>query len=54
VQDNVGVSVDLEARLDIRLQVGRSDGDPRISAEASLLKTERSDVSTTYSQKAVS
>jgi len=54
VQDNVGVSVDSEARLDIRLQVGAVTETLEVSAEASLLKTERSDVSTTYSQKAVS
>jgi hypothetical protein len=53
VQDNVGVSVDSEARVDIRLQVGEVTQTLEVSAEASLLKTERSDVSTTYSQKAV-
>ena len=53
VQDNVGVSVDSEARLDIRLQVGEVTQTLEVSAEASLLKTERSDVSTTYSQKQV-
>src|SRR5438270_7148884 len=54
VQDNVGVSVDSEARVDIRLAVGEVTQTLEVSAEASLLKTERSDVSTTYSQKAVS
>jgi hypothetical protein len=53
VQDNVGVSVDSEARVDIRLQVGEVTQTLEVSAEASLLKTERSDVSTTYNQKAV-
>lgn len=53
VQDNVGVSVDSEARVDIRLAVGEVTQTLEVSAEASLLKTERSDVSTTYSQKAV-
>src|SRR5437879_1735769 len=53
VQDNVGVSVDSEARVDIRLQVGEVTQTLEVSAEASLLKTERSDVSTTYSQKQV-
>src|SRR5438477_2392048 len=53
VQDNVGVSVDSEARVDIRLQVGAVTETLEVSAEASLLKTERSDVSTTYNQKVV-
>src|SRR5258708_39818637 len=53
VQDNIGVSVDSEARVDIRLQVGEVTQTLEVSAEASLLKTERSDVSTTYSQKQV-
>ncbi|MDQ6663750.1 MAG: carboxypeptidase-like regulatory domain-containing protein, partial [Acidobacteriota bacterium] len=52
-QDNVGVSVDSEALVDIRLEVGEAAQTLEVSAEASLLKTERSDVSTTYSQKAV-
>jgi Carboxypeptidase regulatory-like domain len=53
VQDNVGVSVDAEARVDIKLQVGEVSQTLEVTAEASLLKTERSDVSTTYNQKAV-
>ncbi|MGI8989299.1 MAG: carboxypeptidase regulatory-like domain-containing protein [Bryobacteraceae bacterium] len=52
-QDNVGVSVDSEALVDIKLEVGEAAQTLEVSAEASLLKTERSDVSTTYSQKAV-
>jgi hypothetical protein len=39
--------------VDIRLKVGEVTQTLEVSAEASLLKTERSDVSTTYSQKAV-
>ena len=53
VQDNVSVSVDSEARVDIKLQVGEVTQTLEVTAEASLLKTERSDVSTTYNQKAV-
>ena len=53
LQDNISVSVDSEARVDIRLQVGEVTQTLEVAAEASLLKTERSDVSTTYSQKAV-
>src|SRR5438477_6676505 len=53
VQDNVGVSVDSEARVDIHLQVGEVTQTVDVNSEASLLKTERSDVATTYNQKAV-
>ena len=53
LQDNVNVSVDAEVRLDVRLMVGEVTQTLEVAAEASLLKTERSDVSTTYSQKAV-
>lgn len=53
VQDNVGVSVDSEQRVDIRLQVGEVTQTLEVTAEASLLKTERTDVATTFDQKAV-
>src|SRR5215472_418154 len=53
VQENVPVSVDSEARVDIHLQVGEVTQTVDVNAEASLLKTERSDVATTYNQKAV-
>jgi hypothetical protein len=53
VQENVPVSVDSEARVDIHLQVGEVTQTVDVNAEASLLKTERSDVATTYNQKSV-
>ncbi len=53
VQDDLGVSVDAEARVDIKLRVGEATQTVEVTGEASLLKTERSDVSTTYTQKAV-
>lgn len=53
VQENVGVSVDSEVRVDVRLQVGEVTQTLEVTGEASLLKTERSDVSTTYNQKVV-
>ncbi len=53
VQDNIGVSVDSEARLDVRLQVGEVTQTLEVTGEATLLKTERSDVATTYDTKAV-
>jgi len=53
VQDNIAVSVDAETKVDFRLNVGDLTQTVEVSAEGSLLKTERSDVATTYSQKAV-
>ncbi len=53
IQENVGVSVDLESRIEIQLQVGDVTQTMEVSAEASLLKTERSDVSATYTEKTV-
>jgi len=53
VQDNVGVSVDTETRLELQLQVGDVTQTLEVSAEAGILKTERSDVSTTWSEKTV-
>ncbi|HVW87380.1 MAG TPA: carboxypeptidase-like regulatory domain-containing protein, partial [Bryobacteraceae bacterium] len=52
-QDNVSVSVDAETKVDAKLSVGDVSQTVEVSSEASLLKTERSDVSTTYNQKAV-
>lgn len=43
VQENVPVSVDSEARVDNHLQVGEVTQTVDVNAEASLLKTERSD-----------
>ena len=53
VQDNVNVSVDAETKVDFRMNVGDLTQTVEVSAEGSLLKTERSDVATTYSQKQV-
>ncbi|MCI0337413.1 MAG: TonB-dependent receptor [Acidobacteria bacterium] len=49
----VSVSVDQEVSLNIGLQPGAVTEEVTISAEAPLLKTERSDVSTTFSEKTV-
>jgi hypothetical protein len=53
VQDNVGVSVDTETRVDVVMQVGEVTQTLEVSAEASVLKTERSDVATTWSEKTI-
>ncbi|MGH9842670.1 MAG: TonB-dependent receptor domain-containing protein, partial [Blastocatellia bacterium] len=47
----VNVSVDQEVSLDIKLQTGQVSESVTISAEAPLLKTERSDVAVTFSEK---
>ena len=52
-QQDVSVSVDQEASLDIKLEVGNVGEVVEISAEAALLKTERSDVAVTLDQKTV-
>ena len=48
---NVIVSVDQETRAEIKLEVGEVTQVVEISAEAPLLKTERSDVAVTFSEK---
>src|SRR6185312_13956229 len=48
VQNDVPVSVDSEARVDVKLSVGDLRQTVEVNAEGSLLKTERSDVATTY------
>lgn len=53
VQDNVGVSVDTETRVDIQLQVGDVTQTMEVTSEAGVLKTERSDVASTYSEKTI-
>src|SRR5919112_707094 len=52
VQD-VSVSVDQETSLNIKLQVGQVSETVEVSAGTPLLKTERSDVATTFSEKTV-
>ena len=49
----VGVSVDQETSLDIKLQVGELSETVEVTAGTPLLKTERSDVATTFSEKTV-
>ena len=53
VENGVPVSVDSEAKVDIKLQVGELSQTVEVTSEAAMLKTERSDVATTYSQKQV-
>ena len=53
VQENIGVSVDVESRLDVQMQVGEVTQTMEVTAEASVLKSERSDVATTWSEKSV-
>ncbi|HYZ86720.1 MAG TPA: TonB-dependent receptor, partial [Bryobacteraceae bacterium] len=53
VQENIGVSVDLETRVDVQMQVGEISQVLEVTAEATVLKTERSDVATTWSEKTV-
>jgi outer membrane receptor protein involved in Fe transport len=47
----VGVSVDQEVSLDIKLQPGAVSEEVTITSEAPLLKTERADVAITFSEK---
>ncbi len=53
VQDNVNVSVDSEVRVEARLEVGEVSQTIEVSGEVGILKTERSDVATTYSDKII-
>src|SRR5260370_14119305 len=53
IQDNVGVSVDTESRVDFHMEVGEVTQTLEVTGEASVLKTERSDVATTWSEKTV-
>lgn len=53
VQDNVPVSVDTEVKVDCRLQVGEMNQTIEVTSEAGILKTERSDVASTYSERTV-
>ena len=49
----VSVSVDQETTVDIKLQVGQVSETVEVTGGAPLLKTERSDVATTFSEKTV-
>lgn len=53
IQENIPVSVDTELRVDIRLQVGEMSQTIEVTSEAGILKTERSDVASTYTERAV-
>ena len=53
VENRVAVSVDAEVKVDMKLQVGELSQTVEVTSEAAMLKTERSDVATTYSQKQV-
>ncbi|MFN9301119.1 MAG: TonB-dependent receptor domain-containing protein [Acidobacteriota bacterium] len=53
VQDNIPVSVDTEIRVDPKLEVGDVTQTLEVTAEASVLKTERSDVASTYTERTV-
>jgi outer membrane receptor protein involved in Fe transport len=53
VSQTVSVSVDQEARIDVKLEVGEVTSVLEISAEVPLLKTERSDVAVMFTEKAV-
>lgn len=52
-QQEVGVSADTEIRVDAKLVVGDVADTIEVSAEAGILKTERSDVSTTYTANTI-
>ncbi|MBL8241111.1 MAG: TonB-dependent receptor [Bryobacterales bacterium] len=53
VQENVPVSVDTELRVDAHLQVGEMNQTIEVTSEAGILKTERSDVAATYTERTV-
>lgn len=53
LNDDVSVSVDSEARVDIKMQVGGLNQTVEVTSQAPMLKTERSDVATTYDSKQV-
>src|SRR5262245_20302300 len=53
VQRNVSVGVDAVTQIDVKLTVGSVGEVVNVTSEAPLLKTERSDVSDTITQKAV-
>ena len=53
VQETVPVSVDTEIRVSARLEVGEITQTVEVTAEAGILKTERSDVASTYASRTV-
>src|SRR4051794_12422585 len=53
VRSNVNVSVDTETTVDIPLELGNTNQTVEVTAQGEVLKTERSDVAITFSQKQV-
>lgn len=53
VQDNVPVSVDTEVRVNVVLELGAVSQTVEVSSDAGVLKTERSDVAATYTERTV-
>ena len=53
VQEKVNVTVDAAAHVDVTLQVGAVTQTVNVTAEVSLLKTERTDVAVSFQTKAV-
>lgn len=53
IRDNIGVSVDNESIAEVKLEVGDTTQTVEVTADGSLLKTERSDVAITWNQKLV-
>jgi len=53
VQENIPVSVDTELRVDAKLQIGEMNQTVEVTSEAGILKTERSDVAATYTERTV-
>lgn len=53
VQDKIPVSVDTEIRVSARLEVGEVTQTVEVTSEVGILKTERSDVASTYTNKTV-
>jgi hypothetical protein len=53
LHENIGVSVDLETRVDVQMQVGDVSQTLEVTGEASVLKSERSDVATTWSERTI-
>jgi len=52
-QKDVIVSADVGARVDLALQLGAASESVEVTAEAAQLKTDRADVATTFSERAV-
>ncbi len=51
VQKNIVVNADTGAKVDLKMEVGAVSEQVEVTAEAPMLKTDRSDVSTTFSEK---